>query len=71
LRITRILKFLGDFEMIAEQEAIVEFLYREIFIERSLKPLAATFCLYWVHTIKSEQTRMKIIQTTVETINNS
>jgi len=54
-----------------EQEEILGFLQREIFIEKSLESLASTYCLYWVHTVKCDQKREEIIQTTIEAINKN
>ena len=71
LRITRILKFLADFEMDSEQVEFLNALRTEIFVERKLKPLAESFCRYWIHTLKNNDTRRAFITETKDIIKTS
>ena len=71
LRITRILKFLADLEMDSEQLKFLDALRMDIFVERKLKPLAESFCRYWIHTLKNDEVRKEFITQTKEIIKTS
>ncbi len=69
LRITRILKFLADFELNKEQMALLNFLRHEIFLNEKLEHLAKSFCQYWIHTIKDDLIRENFIEETKSILN--
>ena len=57
LRITRILKCLGDVNLENYQIAWLKYLAEEIFVHRKLLPLATSLTQYWIHTIKDDAVR--------------
>jgi len=61
LRITRILKCLGDFEMESYQIKFLEFILMEIFHEKTLTKLRESFCAFWIYTIKDDAKRGDMI----------
>lgn len=62
LRITRILKCLGDFDMEEHQIAFLQFLLQEIFETQELKSLRKSYCSFWVHTIKNDRKRDLLLE---------
>lgn len=57
LRISRILYFLGDLDMIYYQYRFLYALYYEIFITEKLEKLKSSFIQYWIHSIKDDNQR--------------
>jgi len=57
LRISRILFFLGDLDMIYYQYRFLYALYYEIFITEKLEKLKSSFIQYWIHSIKDDNQR--------------
>lgn len=71
LRISRILKCLGDFDMEAYQLSWLRFLLDEIFVEKKLIELADSFTRYWIHTVKDDVKRDSLKQEVKNLIINS
>jgi hypothetical protein len=46
----------------------LEFLQEEIFVEKLLKPLDISFTKFWIHTIKDDDKRNKMIQDLIKII---
>ena len=69
MRITRILKCLGDFEFEKYQIEWLKFLIQEIFVTRKLAKLDTSLANYWIHTIKNDEDRNGLI-TELESIIN-
>jgi hypothetical protein len=63
LRITRILKCLGEFEFNLQQQEFIKFLIGEIFVEKILEPLSDSMTKFWIHTIKADDQREQQIET--------
>ena len=61
LRISRILQCLGDMELEKYQVEFIKFLIQEIFVTKKLSDLDRSMCDFWVHTVKSDETRDELI----------
>jgi hypothetical protein len=62
LRITRILKCLGEFEFHLQQKGFLQFLIDEIFIEKKLERLADSMTRFWIHSLKNDDVREELIE---------
>ena len=62
MRITRILKCLGEFDMDIYQIGFLEFLIHETFETFELFQLAPSLTRFWIHTIKDDSKRENIIE---------
>jgi hypothetical protein len=71
LRITRILKCLGEFKLDAYQMEFIRFLAHEIFVKEELDRLAPSFKRFWIHTIKDDQKRQRMIEYVKNLISNT
>jgi len=61
-RILRILKCLSDFSLDMIQIKFLEFLIDQILNHGNLMPMLEGLTRYWVHTIRDEKTRKKMIK---------
>jgi hypothetical protein len=61
LRITRILKCLGDMNLEKFQIGWIEFLVNEIFVDGELSVLDSSMANFWVHTIRNDVKRNEMI----------
>merc|ERR1712127_479802 len=61
LRITRILKCLGDMHLELFQIGWIKFLIEEVFVTKELTTLDTSLVNFWVHTVKDDSTRNDLI----------
>ncbi|XP_064634828.1 opioid growth factor receptor-like protein 1 [Lineus longissimus] len=61
LRITRILKFLGEFELEKYQVPWLEFLLRAAFVDASLPNIRDSLGTYWIGCVKENQERQRLM----------
>ena len=62
LQITRILKCLGEFRLDLFQIGFINFMLEEVFETKLLEVLGDSLTRYWIHTVKDDYKRKKLIE---------
>ena len=62
LRITRILKFLGELQLITYQKEFVDFVLNQIFRENQLENCSSSCIQYWLPVVKDTEFRQHALE---------